>query len=239
MSSFNDESNRTYKFDVTPDYFRMAAKPTGRGMQFGRTEIFQILISVAMLTVAFTFWLLGGLQGLPGTNLPTFLFFLGVSFLAVSTAFLMHELAHKRVAQRFGCFAEYRMSPIGLVLGLFTSLVGFIFALPGAVMISGRITRRENGIISLAGPLTNIVVGAVCLAFAFLLAPGTLVWAVFAIIAQIALILAVFNMLPVPPLDGSKVALWNILVYIGEMGLAIALLALYFIYVNPMWAAPA
>jgi len=40
---------------------------------------------------------------------------------------------------------------------LLFSLFGFIIAAPGAVFIRGMITRERNGKISLAGPMTNIV----------------------------------------------------------------------------------
>ncbi|MDI6855821.1 MAG: site-2 protease family protein, partial [Candidatus Thermoplasmatota archaeon] len=85
-----------------------------------------------------------------------------IALLAVATGFLLHELMHKLVAQKYGCWAEYRAFPFGLVLALLMSAAGFVFAAPGAVYIMGSITKKENGKISLAGPLINIVIGAVC-----------------------------------------------------------------------------
>src|SRR3989338_10946175 len=83
-----------------------------------------------------------------------FLMVFGISLITAGIGFLFHELAHKLVAQRYGCVAEFRSfdQMLYLAVGL-AFLVGFIFAAPGAVMISGMITRKENGIISLAGPL--------------------------------------------------------------------------------------
>jgi Zn-dependent protease len=43
------------------------------------------------------------------------------------------------------------------------------------------------------------------------------------IMAYLSLILAVFNLLPIPPLDGSKVVRWNIPIYLLVMAMAIIL----------------
>ena len=132
-----------------------------------------------------------------------------VALAAVGSGFVMHELSHKFVAQRYGFWAEFRMWPLGVVLALVTGLIGFIFAAPGATYISGtNISVRENGRISLAGPLTNVCVAAVFLPiwvfsndlFTFFLGFEGVYINVF---------LAMFNLLPINPLDGSKVFRWS------------------------------
>jgi Zn-dependent protease len=92
----------------------------------------------------------------------------------------------------------------------------FLFAAPGAVYIySYYLSRRENGIISLAGPLTNL---AIALIFLFLSVAVGLRGTPRAEILAASLLyfgtyvnayLAFFNLLPIPPLDGSKVIAWN------------------------------
>jgi len=54
----------------------------------------------------------------------------------VSSGFLLHEMAHKFVALHFGYFAEYRANMTGLALAIVMAFSGFLFAAPGAVMIS-------------------------------------------------------------------------------------------------------
>jgi len=97
---------------------------------------------------------------------------------------------------------------------LITSTLGFIFAAPGATYISGsNVSERQNGIISLAGPATNVVI-----AFIFLLvgAVGTGIIGDIGLIGfPVNLFLATFNMLPVMPLDGAKVFRWNKLIWVG------------------------
>lgn len=223
-------SNQSMKFSVTPDYFRIAARPARSGMRFSRVEIRQLLISVGVLTLAFAIALSGGVYYLRDFSL--FAVILAAAFLAVSSAFLLHELSHKRLAQRFGCFAEYRMAPQGLLLAIFTSLFGFLFALPGAVVISGFLTPKQNGMVSLAGPAMNMIIGAICLPFIFLIDLPDILHFIILIVGFINLLLAVFNLLPFPPLDGSKILYWDLRVYIGTIAVAILLLApvAYLIY---------
>lgn len=232
MSALDGEGNKSYKFSVSPDYFRTAAQPGGPGMRFSRTEVVHIVVSVAVLTIAFAISIIGGIRYLSGIDLTLFIYILGASFLAVASGFLLHELSHKRVAQGYGCFAEFRMYPMGIIFGLLTSLFGLLLALPGAVMIAGRITKKQNGIISAAGPLVNLLIGGTCLAAAVSFEPDSLLWLVVGIVAFINIWLAFFNMLPIPPLDGSKVFYWNIFVYLGVMAVAIAMLGVFYQY---MW----
>jgi len=185
--------------------------PPGQGkIRFGRQEIINILIAVGVLTFAF-FMLL-----LPGWNSPlnVILEALGIAAVAVITGFLLHELAHKFVAQRYGAWAEFRIFPLGLAMAVVFSFLGFVFAAPGAVYIQGRIGKRENGLISLAGPATNLGFGVICVTLGYLFPISSDLAIVLGLVGSINLFFAVFNLLPIPPLDGFKVATWNIPVYL-------------------------
>ena len=167
---------------------------------FGRQELVQITISVAVLTAAFTIVLLG--------NSPWYFAF-GVAATVSLTGFLLHEMGHKYMAQRFGAWAEYRMYPTGLFMALLFSFLGFLFAAPGAVYIQGRISKKQNGIISLAGPSTNIMFGTAFIIL-WLLFPSYGMWsAAFNWVGVLSLILAGFNLIPLGPLDGKKVLAWS------------------------------
>jgi Zn-dependent protease len=97
---------------------------------------------------------------------------------------------------------------MGIVLALITSTLGFIFAAPGATYIQGyNVSDRQNGIISLAGPVTNVVIALVFLLVGLV---GTGIVGTIGMVGfQVNLFLAAFNMLPVMPLDGAKVFHWN------------------------------
>jgi Zn-dependent protease len=183
--------------------------PGSRGSPylFSQKEVRDIIIAWAALALAFTIASRGGLAG----DLISAYF---VAFVAVGSGFVLHELMHKFTAERYGYWAEFRMWVMGIVLALITSTLGVIFAAPGATYISGNnVTERQNGIISLAGPATNIVI-----AFIFLLVGivGTGILATLGSVGfSINLFLAAFNMIPVMPLDGAKVFRWNKVLWAG------------------------
>ena len=83
-----------------------------------------------------------------------------IAALTVGVGFLLHELAHKLVAQHYGCWAEFRSFDQMLFFAILLSFTGIIFAAPGAVMISGHVTNDRNGKISAAGPITNFILAA-------------------------------------------------------------------------------
>ena len=150
-----------------------------------------------------------------------------ISAITAGIGFLGHELMHKYVAQRYGCWAEFRANNFMLGLMLVLSFFGLIFAAPGGVFIKNHISPRKNGIIALAGPVTNIVLG---IAFALL---------IFVLPSDIAIVgrygmminffLGFFNLLPLPGIDGSKVLAWNKMVYGIALVLSIVLVGLSFV----------
>jgi len=148
------------------------------------------------------------------------LMYFGISLLTVGVGFILHEMAHKFVAIRYGYWAEFRKDNSMLLVAIaLASLVGFVFAAPGATVIysnSGSgLTRKENGIISASGPVVNLLL---CLPFgvlAFLGSPGLggLVSQIGIFGVQINAMIAAFNLLPISILDGRKVMAWSIPVF--------------------------
>lgn len=198
--------------------------PSGYGkIRFGKVEMRNIALAVGALTLAFTLsmFLRSSISGLSTTEF--FFYALGTSFVAVLTGFMLHELAHKVVAQRNGAWAEFRAYPMGLAIAIVTALFGFLLAAPGAVYIQGMISRKQNGLISIAGPLTNLGLGIPFLALGLWLETGLLAIALYWI-GSVNILLAVFNLLPIAPLDGSKVLKWSVPIYAVTFG-ATALLA--------------
>jgi Zn-dependent protease len=188
------------------------------------TELRDLLLSLIALIIAFSIL---GEKRLPGYEMVL------ITAVGVGTGFLLHELAHKFVAMHYGYWAEYRANNMGLILAVVMAFAGFIFAAPGAVMITRssypgefysqdsisqeKLTKqfkREELYISLAGPLTNISLVAI---FFVLLVSGVFgdsLWTRAANFALfINLILASFNLLPVGPLDGKKIFNSNRLVW--------------------------
>ena len=135
----------------------------------------------------------------------------------------LHELSHGFVAYRLGDDTAKRMGRLTLnpirhidLLGL-VMMVAFKFgwAKPVPVnMYKFKDPKRGMAITALAGPVSNIIIGCIFLfIFGFFYIPldtaGTpladSVFEMLYVTAYLSLALAVFNIVPVPPLDGSKV----------------------------------
>ncbi len=132
--------------------------------RFSKRELFEITISVVVLSIAFTFlYRNSSILNFFQFHLDSmkYLGLFGLCLLLVVVSFLFHELGHKFVAQKYGLWSEFRMWPLGLGLTIVTSLLGFLFASPGAVYISGNMNREVNGKISIAGPAVNIVMSMI------------------------------------------------------------------------------
>ncbi len=156
-----------------------------------------------------------------------FLMMIIISAVTVGIAFLFHELAHKIVAQRYNCWAEFRADTTMLVLAVLMSFLGFVFIAPGAVMIFGHITKRQNGIISLAGPATNIILAILMLPLLFMETAG--IWKEIILSGYIINAwLALFNMIPLWNFDGAKIWAWNKTAYIVTAIIAAFLVFIFF-----------
>ncbi|MFW5927769.1 MAG: hypothetical protein ACOCSL_01105 [Thermoplasmatota archaeon] len=183
------------------------------------TEKRHLGIALGALTLAFAFSFTGGYVYF---DLSTFPFYLGLSFLSVTTAFIFHEFAHRKLARDYGCWAEFRMWRWGLMLAvMFGFLFGWVFAAPGSVMIQGRITKEQHGKISAVGPGTNWAVGT-----GFLIASLVLfnigmgfIGALLGFVSYVNLFIGGFNLLPFGPLDGRKIFSWSAKHYIALVGL--------------------
>jgi len=177
-----------------------------------------ISLSFAIIKIAPT----GVLGPIKSVDPLVALIYFGISLLTVGIGFILHEMAHKFTAIRYGYWAEFRKDNSMLLVAVaLASLVGFVFAAPGATIIfsnsgSGQgLTRRENGIISASGPVVNLLL---CIPFAALVfigspAMGSLLTQIGIFGLQINAMIAAFNLLPISILDGRKVMAWNLPVF--------------------------
>jgi len=165
-----------------------------------------------------------------------------LSAVLVGTAFLPHELAHKIVAMMRGQFARYILWVKGMMFTLLTLVIGIGLIVPGFVAIvpmKKQMDKRDTGLVSLAGPATNAVIGLISIIFGFLTYFGVIPLSglaadpnIFLLIAQFNALIALFNCLPVWQLDGAKILKWNKYIYFALVLVNLAIAIPAFIY-NP------
>ncbi len=121
-------------------------------------------------------------------------------------SFLIHEIAHKIMAQTYGLWAEFRLNVMGVILTLLSMIPSFIKIIgPGAVVVSGSADRKTVGKTSIIGPTTNLMLASIFCAANFFLMHS---W-IFAVVAFYNAWIAIFNLVPIGVLDGYKVFFWN------------------------------
>lgn len=141
-----------------------------------------------------------------------------------AAAFLLHELGHRFMARRLGYWAEFRLSPIGVLITLLSYLTPLKIVAPGAVYVAGLPPLGDYGRIALAGPAVNIAQALIYMT----LSQVTRGWLhlLFGLGGIINSSLAAFNLLPLPEFDGSKVLNWSWKIWL----LALAASALLYIH---------
>ncbi len=143
-------------------------------------------------------------QVVPGLESRTYWWMALVGLLGLAFSIVVHEFAHSLVARRFN------MPIRGITLFIFGGV---------AEMEDEPTSPKGELLMALAGPATSVVVALLFAGLAWVIGAGALtgegspppVAVVFAYLAAINALLAVFNMVPAFPLDGGRVlraALW-------------------------------
>ena len=139
--------------------------------------------------------------------------------LVLLIALPIHELAHAFMAYRLGDVTARdhgrlsfnpldHLDPIGAAMIM---LGGFGWAKPVPVNPYGLSRSRNStvgfALVALAGPMSNLALAAlVALPFRFHLIPGGFLAQLLINFVVVNIALAVFNLIPIPPLDGSRIA---------------------------------
>jgi len=146
-----------------------------------------------------------------------------VPFLCLIIAITIHEFSHALAADKLGdptprSFGRLTLNPLAHadpfgtfllpLMSTFTGIPTIGWAKPVPIdPFNFRHPKRDEVIVSLAGPLSNLSLAFICSLTIRFLSPLSFVSSVFSYLILINISLFVFNLLPIPPLDGSKVFL--------------------------------
>jgi len=194
-----------------------------------KRERFDLFIAWAGITIAFTLAIV--LSNFDGKIDPVrFFSIFGISCLTVGIGFVLHEMAHKFTAMKYGYYAEFRKDNVMLLMSVvLAALVHIVFAAPGATVIyGGGLSKEQNGKISAAGPATNLVLcipfGIMVLMTPFITGWGPVIGFIGMMGLQINAMIAAFNLLPISVLDGKKVLEWKPALFLVMIAVSFAVL---------------
>lgn len=152
---------------------------------------------------------------------------IGLTILIFSA--ILHEIAHGYVADRLGdptarLMGRLTLDPRKHIDPFMTILLPLMLLLAGSPVIFGAAKpvpvdpfnlkegRKDLALVALSGPLTNIIIALIASLSIHALVTLALSGVFFSVLADFFylvltynLLLAIFNLLPIPPLDGSKV----------------------------------
>lgn len=178
---------------------------------------FGLLILVVLLLAVIQGNLAGPLNGViqDPTSIDAWIGFAGF-VIAIALGITAHEFMHAFTAHRMGDDTARHMGRLTLDprahLDLFGSLlivlIGFGYGKPVPVSEGRLRSPLAYSLVAVAGPLTNVAVAAVAalpLRFGTAGVIGEGYAQILELVVLINCLLAVFNLVPIPPLDGSKV----------------------------------
>lgn len=137
-----------------------------------------------------------------------------ISLLAIGAAITIHEFAHALAADRLGdptprLQGRLTLNPLAHLDPLGTlMLVLFRFGWGKPVQFDQfnlRNPRRDAMLISIAGPVSNLLTAVLATILLRLLPSNLLAFLIFQPFIVISVVLAVFNFVPIHPLDGGKI----------------------------------
>lgn len=182
-----------------------------------------------------------------------------ISIIVLVYSAILHEISHGFVAERLGdptarLLGRLTLNPKNHIDPFMSIALPLILILSGSPVVFGaakpvpvdpfnlRDGRKDIALVSLAGPATNILIAVIAALIIKVLGVYTIfegfqiyiLWFLL-ITIKLNLLLAIFNLIPIPPLDGSKIFALilpekeaNTYLALGSMGMFILFFLLLF-----------
>lgn len=145
---------------------------------------------------------------------------LGIVILIMSA--ILHEIMHGWVANKLGdptarFLGRLTLNPIPHIDPIMSILVPFMLVISGSSIIFGaakpvpvnpihfKDPRKDMALVALAGPATNLILALIAAGLVHVFYQVELLYIFFATVTLYNLMLGFINLIPIPPLDGSKV----------------------------------
>lgn len=152
-----------------------------------------------------------------------------ISLIILIYSAILHEIAHGFVAERLGdptarLMGRLTLNPKNHIDPFMSIALPLILILSGSPVVFGAAKpvpvdpfnlkdgRKDMALVSLAGPATNLLIaaiGALAIRGLFLIPidpnMGIFIYKILFMVVHLNLLLAIFNLIPIPPLDGSKI----------------------------------
>ena len=175
---------------------------------FTNKELRDLTIAIIILSLIFSF--------------PDFSGFFLISIIIVLFSYFVRELMHKFAARKFGCMSTFKLWLPGILIGIMSMFLKYftglniVFAAAGFAEIMpyrfgrmgfkvARVTPKDLGIVALAGTGMNVF-----FAVFFKIFPG----GIFQTASLYNGLIALFNLLPIYPLDGKNIFLWSMMTWL-------------------------
>lgn len=153
---------------------------------------------------------------------------IAISLIILIYSAILHEIAHGYIADRLGdptarLLGRLTLNPKPHIDPIMSIFLPLILLLSGSPVIFGaakpvpvdpfnlREGRKDVALVSLAGPATNVLIAIIAaiaikvIGFFPLGETQVFLLYVLSLIVRLNLLLAIFNLIPIPPLDGSKI----------------------------------
>ena len=185
-------------------------------LRFSKTEALHLAIATALVTAV-------GISSFGFQCRSSILMFDYISIFV--SAFVIHELGHKFLAQFYRAWAEFRLMLFGAALTAFSALPFFPlkFIAPGVVWHSGNLSQSRSGKVSWIGPLTNLAMGTGFMLAYLFMANNSFPNQILIAGVRFNGFIAFFNLIPFMGLDGQKIFSWNKLIWVLTFAAAIGL----------------